>query len=287
MKLKAYAKINLTLDITGRREDGFHTLDTVMQSVSVFDMVELRRTEKPGVRVWCSKEYLPVDTKNTAYRAASLFLEYCGLTGGGVEISLEKSIPTRAGMGGGSADAAAVLRGLDRLFETKLPLSTLMELGSRVGADVPFCVRGGACRCTGIGETVEPVPVLPPCILVVCKPPAGMSTPRAYALIDRFPPARAQATPKMLRALGARDLRQIGQSLSNRFDQTMRLMQVKEIKRTMASAGALGAMMTGSGSAVYGIFDTPQKAENCRILLEGKGEIFMARPLTEAEAWAE
>lgn len=278
MIYKAYGKINLTLDVTGKREDGFHTLDTVMQSVSLYDEVEIVRGAASGVRLRCDREYLPIDTKNTAYRAANLFLEHCGLTGEGVEIALRKAIPSRAGMGGGSADAAAVLRGLDEMFETKLGLSVLMELGAGVGADVPFCVHGGTCRCTGAGEVVEPVSPLPDCFLVICKPPAGMSTPRAYALIDRYPLSRAQATPRMLEALEAGDLRQIGKRLSNRFDETMKLMQVKHIKKIMASAGAFGAMMTGSGSAVYGIFDGVQKAENCMQLLEGKGEIFLARP---------
>jgi len=278
MKIKAYAKINLTLDVTGKREDGFHTLDTVMQSVSLYDEVEIVRSKMSGVRLRCDREYLPIDTKNTAYRAAALFLEHCGLAGEGVEIALRKAVPSRAGMGGGSADAAAVLRGLDEIFETKLELPALMELGARVGADVPFCIHGGACRCTGVGEVVEPVSPLPDCFLVICKPPAGMSTPRAYALIDRYPLSRNLATPKMLEALEAGDLRQIGKRLSNRFDETMKLMQVKHIKKTMLSAGAFGAMMTGSGSAVYGIFDGRQKAENCMELLEGKGEIFLARP---------
>lgn len=278
MKIKAYGKINLTLDVTGKREDGFHTLDTIMQSVSLYDEVELVRSKTPGVRLRCDREYLPVDTKNTAYRAAALFLEYRGLLAEGVEIGLRKAIPSRAGLGGGSADAAAVLRGLDQLFETKLGLPALMELGAKVGADVPFCVHGGTCRCTGVGEIVEPVPAMPDCFLVICKPPAGISTPRAYALIDRYPLSRAQASPRMAEALEAGDLRQIGRQLSNRFDETMKLMQVKHIKKTMLSAGAFGAMMTGSGSAVYGIFDGKQKAENCRELLEGKGEIFLARP---------
>lgn len=285
MKIKAYAKINLTLDITGKREDGFHTLDTIMQSVSLYDEVELLRKEEPGLRLRCDKEYLPVDTKNTAYRAAALFLEYCGLAGKGVEVGLNKSIPTRAGLGGGSADAAAVLWGLDRLFETGLGFSKLIELGSRVGADVPFCVHGGTCRCTGVGEIVEPVSPMPPCFLVLCKPPAGMSTPRAYARVDRFPLSRVQATPKMLEALETGDLRQIGRRLSNRFDETMRLMQVKRIEKIMLSMGAFGSMMTGSGSAVYGVFDGEEKAENCAAILKSHGQVFLARPT--ADCWGE
>lgn len=280
MKVKAYAKINLTLDVTGRREDGFHTLDTVMQTVSLSDEVEMLREEEPGVRLRCSKQYLPVDERNTAYRAARYFFEHCGLKEAGVSISITKHIPSRAGMGGGSADAAAVLRGLNEMYETKLDTVVLMELGAKVGADVPFCVHGGTCRCTGVGEIVEPAAPLPDCFLVVCKPPAGMSTPRAYALIDRYPVSHSRATPKILEALEAGNLRQIGAQLSNRFDEIMKLMQVREAKKIMKSAGTLGTMMTGSGSAVYGIFDTEQKARNCMQLLEGKGKLFLLRPCT-------
>ena len=222
MKIKAYAKINLSLDVTGRREDGFHTLDTVMQSVALYDEVELKREKEPGVRLRCSKDYLPTDKRNTAYRAAQFFLEHCGITEEGVSLSIRKRIPSRAGMGGGSADAAAVLLGLDQLFETHLGLPALMELGAKVGADVPFCVHGGTCRCTGIGEVVEPVAPMPHCYLAICKPPAGMSTPRAYALLDDYPQTRNFGTPRMLSALEKGDLGRVAATLSNRFDETMR-----------------------------------------------------------------
>ena len=141
MKLKAYAKINLTLDITGRREDGYHTLDTVMHSVSVWDEVEIKKINKPGIRLFCNREYLPVDTKNTAFRAAQYFFERCGITGQGLSIHIRKYIPSRAGMGGGSADAAAVLHGLNQMFRAGLPLEALVELGGAV--DVIACASHG------------------------------------------------------------------------------------------------------------------------------------------------
>ncbi len=280
MKVKAYAKINLTLDVTGKREDGFHTLDTVMQSISLSDDVTLEQTAEPGVRMRCSKGYLPVNEKNTAYRAACLFFERCGIRSAGLVIDIQKRIPTRAGMGGGSADAAAVLRGLNELYGAGLKLPQLMELGEKIGADVPFCVHGGTCRCTGTGEILEPMPPLPACFLAVCKPPVGISTPRAYALLDSRPMSRVFSTPKMVTALETGDLRQIGKCLSNRFDQVMGLMQVRDVKKVMLAAGALGAMMTGSGSAVFGIFKTEAAARNALCLLESKGETFLASPCT-------
>ena len=257
MKLKAYAKINLTLDVTGRREDGYHTLDTVMQTISVWDEVEIKKINKPGIRLFCNREYLPVDTKNTAFRAAQYFFEHCGITGQGLAINLRKYVPSRAGMGGGSADAAAVLHGLNQMFKTNLPLETLVTLGARVGADVPFCMVGGTCRCQGIGEQVQKVSPLPDCWLVVCKPPAE----------------------KMVSLLSGGDLRRIGEAVANRFDETMKLQQVREIKRAMQNAGAFGSSMTGSGSAVFGIFDSEGAAQACMQQLEGKGRLYLARPL--------
>ena len=287
MKLKAYAKINLTLDVTGKREDGYHTLDTVMQTVSVWDELEIKKINKPGIRLFCNREYLPVDTKNTAFRAAQYFFEHCGITGQGLTIHIRKYVPSRAGMGGGSADAAAVLHGLNKMFKANLPLETLVELGAKVGADVPFCVVGGTCRCQGIGEQVEPVALMPDCWLVICKPPAGMSTPRAYALIDQFPLTRVQATGKMVNLLAGGDLRRIGEGLANRFDETMKLQQVREIKRILLSAGALGASMTGSGSAVFGIFDSEEAARASMQRLEGKGRLYLANPLDHGWDYAD
>ena len=278
MKFRAYGKINLTLDVLGRREDGYHLLDTVMQTVSIWDELEIQHSRQPGVHLQCNRESLPTDSKNTAFRAAQFFLEDRGLLNEGVYIFIRKYIPSRSGMGGGSADAAAVLRGLDEMFGTKLSTEKLMELGARVGADVPFCVMGGAARCTGVGADVEAVEGMPECWIVVCKPPTGMSTPRAYALLDQYPLSSTQATPRMLEALAAGNLRRIGRCVANRFDETIRLPAVRGLKRAMMEAGALGAMMTGSGSSVYGIFESEQRARECMERLGGMGKLFLVQP---------
>ncbi len=278
MKINAYGKINLTLDVVGRREDGYHLLDTVMQTISVWDELEIQHSRQPGVHLQCNRESLPTDSKNTAFRAAKFFLEDRGLQNEGVYIFIKKHIPSRSGMGGGSADAAAVLRGLNEMYETKLSAEKLMELGAKVGADVPFCVIGGAARCTGTGAQVEPIAPMPECWLVVCKPPTGMSTPRAYALLDQYPLSSVQATPRMLEAMAVGSLKRIGRSLANRFDETLRMAPVRALKRAMTDAGALGAMMTGSGSSVYGIFETEQRAREAMEQMVGMGKIFLAKP---------
>lgn len=279
MILRAWAKINLTLDVTGLREDGYHLLDTVMQTVSLHDRVELLLTEEPGVRLSADRKTLPVNEKNTAARAAHLFLAETGRAGAGVSIRLEKRIPSRAGLGGGSADAAAVLWGLNQLTGAGAPLDRLLAWGAEIGADVPFCLMGGTRRCRGVGERMEPAPPLPDCFILICKPPAGISTPRAYALLDRLPPTRAAATPRMLDALASGDLRRVGGALGNRFDQAVNLMPARRLERAMLASGAAGAMMSGSGSAVYGLFENEAAARACMALLADQGECFLCRPV--------
>ncbi len=278
MKVRAYGKVNLTLDVVGRRQDGYHLLDTVMQSVSVWDELDIQRSHEPGVHIQCNKDRLPTDSKNTVYRAAKFFLEDQGLEDRGVFVFIKKYIPSRSGMGGGSADAAAALRGLNEMFDTKLTTEQLMAIGAKVGADVPFCVKGGAARCTGVGDRVEPVNPLPDCWLLICKPPAGMSTPRAYSILDQYPLSSTQATPRMLEALEAGNLKRIGKALGNRFDETIRLSPVRALKRAMLDAGALGSMMTGSGSSVYGIFETEDRAREAMSWIDGMGRTFLAQP---------
>lgn len=278
MKVRAYGKLNLTLDVLGRRPDGYHLLDTVMQSISIWDELDIQTSRQPGVHLQCNKDRLPTDSKNTVYRAAKFFLEDCGLADQGVYIFIKKYIPSRSGMGGGSADAAAALRGLNEMFKAGLTTEQLMAIGARVGADVPFCVMGGAARCTGVGADVEPVAPLPDCWLVVCKPPAGMSTPRAYSILDQYPLSSTQATPRMLEALEAGNLKRVAKCLGNRFDETIRLAPVRALKRAMVDAGALGSMMTGSGSSVYGIFVSEDQAREALETIDGMGRTFLAQP---------
>ena len=275
--LEAPAKINLTLDILSRRADGYHDLRMVMQSVSLGDTVTVTETGD-GFALLAEGIALPAGKVTLEQRAAESFFRYLGRPMPGLEVRLRKRVPAYAGLGGGSADVAAVLRCLRALYAPELPRSALEEIGLAVGSDVPFCVHGGTCRCTGIGEVVEPVAPMPHCYLAICKPPAGMSTPRAYALLDDYPQTRNFGTPRMLSALEKGDLGRVAATLSNRFDETMRLTQVRQIKRMMLAAGALGAMMTGSGSAVYGLFDTKEKAENCLGVLEGRGKLYLCSP---------
>lgn len=278
MEMNAYAKINLSLDITGRREDGYHTLDTVMQSVTLADRVTAVLTETGEITLTCTKPHIPTDGKNTAFRAAQLFLDSTGLDFG-VKIHIEKHIPDEAGLGGGSADAAAVLRLLNRMAGEPLVTAELLYIGMQIGADVPFCVLNGTQRCGGIGEQMVPLRAMPACGLVLVKPPVGVSTPEAYRQCDTVPDSGERYSGALTRALERRSLAETAQALGNRFDDALQFPAVREIKEKLCALGALNACMSGSGSAVFGVFETPEKAEEAKTALGSVyGETFTAEP---------
>ncbi len=255
------AKINLSLDVVGRREDGFHLLESVMQTVDLYDRITVVRRQTgivldtPGVAL-CPPE------KNTATLAAAAFFAYTGIAAG-VALTVKKHIPHQAGMGGGSADAAGVLLLLDRLFDTRLTGEELCRLGLQVGADVPFCLIGGTALVTGIGEKIRPLPALPPCALVIAQPEDGISTADAYAALDRAAPTRRPDHAALLDGLQRGDLSAVCRQAVNVFDETTAPAGVIAIRKAMAAFSPLAAQMTGSGSAVFAIFDDPAAADAC------------------------
>lgn len=278
MDIKAYAKINLTLDIMKKRADGYHMLDTVMQRITLFDRLSITPINSGVISLKTNWDFLPCDKRNSAYLAASLFYQETGIQGG-VNINLQKWIPSRAGLGGGSADAAAVLCAMNKMYHAGLSQNRLLEMGAKIGADVPFCIIGGTCRCAGIGKEISPVSPMPDCLLVICKPPMGISTARAYAMIDQYPSPEKLYTPAMITALESGDIRDVAKALNNRFDTVMRLGQVNRIKGKMLQCGALGTLMSGSGSAVYGIFEKEDRARHCVGQLQENGQVFLTRPV--------
>lgn len=278
--VQAPAKVNLTLDIVGRREDGYHLLDMVMQSVDLCDLLLIARVEGEGIRVTCSRPVAPEDERNIVYRAAMHFFRGTGLPAQGLSIHLDKRIPVEAGMAGGSADAAAVLVGLDRLFGTSLSPEQLQEIGLCAGADVPFCLTGGCAFVQGIGERVTPLPPLPPCFFVAVKPPVGMSTAAAFRLYDSQPHVpRRPGAEAMLAAVRAGDLVAVGNNMHNIFEQIAPPAEVGAIKGTLLRSGALGAVMTGSGTAVVGLFEREEGARQALRNLRGQAaEAALVRP---------
>lgn len=280
LSLDAYAKINLTLDITGRRNDGYHTLNMVMQSISLADKIILSSENTGKIDIICGKEEIPCGKSNTIYRAAETFFIRAGLKTGGISFFIEKHIPSQAGLGGGSADAAAALKLLNEFYGTGFSNEELCELGQSVGADVPFCIVNGTALAQGIGEKMTPLAPLPACNVVIGKPSVGIGTREAYALADKYALGVTDFTGLMTGALKTGNLAGIASCLGNGFESIIKLKEVAEIKKAMLSSGALGASMTGSGSAVFGLFDSDEKAAACKTKLSEKyAEVFLCIPV--------
>ncbi len=281
MEVRACAKLNLTLDILGKREDGYHDLQMVMQSVDLADTLTVSPAQGAG-RMSTSLSYLPADGRNLAQMAAAAFRQATGLDCQ-VDIAIEKHIPVCAGMGGGSSDAAAVLRAMDRLAGTELPLQELARIGAAVGSDVPYCVIGGTALAEGRGERVTPLPALPPCHIVVCKPPFPISTPQLFSQVDVKRIVRRPDTAGLLAALDAGDLAGVARRVYNVFEDVLeprRRAEIDAIKSTLIDCGALGASMSGSGPTVFGLFDDPSAARMAHDRLARQyADVFLCRPV--------
>lgn len=258
----APGKINLALQILGRREDGFHLMEMVMQSVDLADRVMLTLGEGKEIRVQSDDAALPIGEDNLAVRCARAFFRETGLPETGIQIVIEKNIPMEAGIAGGSADGAAVLVGLNHLLEAGLSRERLCGIGVRAGADIPFCIIGATALALGIGDRVIPLPPLPECFLVIAKPEAGMSTPKAFRLFDEaggYSPSPYLSG--MMSALRAGSLEAVCGCMHNAFEARLAVPEVEELKRSLLGSGAMGAVMTGSGTAVIGLFLHKEKAE--------------------------
>ena len=260
---KAYAKLNISLDVSQRRADGYHDMVMVMQTVSLCDTLTLTPTSDGRVSAGSNLSFIPGDERNLAVKAAAKYLERIGETGQGIRIQIRKSIPVGAGMGGGSADAAAVLRGMNALYGAALSVAELEELGAQVGSDVPFCVAGGTRLAKGRGELLTPLPPMPACTFVICKPEFSVSTPELFRKLDQLSRRRHPDTAGIVAALEAGDLGNVCRRMYNVFEDVddRRMRTVSAIKSSLLDYGALGAVMTGTGSAVFGVFSGEAAAE--------------------------
>ena len=278
----AFAKLNLTLDVLGKREDGYHDLKSVMQTVSIRDDIEIDiGTGKPWV-LKCSKEGIPTDASNLAWKAADVFFKTTGKDPDGIEIRIVKRIPSGAGLGGGSADAAAVLRALNRYYDAPFSILALAELGASVGSDVPFCVLCGTAMVEGRGERLRKLPDMPDCVFVICKPDFSVSTPELYKKIDEVAIAKRPDNQAMESALLAGDLGRVAENLCNVFDPVVTAdhLELNYIKSIFNSYGSVGQQMTGSGSAVFAIVpDFEFAAVICSMLKDNYPEVFIAKPI--------
>ena len=254
----APAKLNLSLDVVGTLPGGYHDLDMVMQAITLHETLVLRRSRYLNVRMPGS--FVPVNEKNTAVKAALAFFHYTGLLAG-VDITIHKQVPVRAGMAGGSADAAGVLVGMNELYGARLSMSELCALGASIGADVPFALMGGTCRVKGIGDLLKPLPPCPDCFFVVVMPSVGISTPEAFQRYDRMGSPLHPDCDRQEAAIRAGDLPGLCAAAGNALEHCSGATETPAIRALLDEHGALTSLMTGSGAAVFGVFDAEDKAQ--------------------------
>ena len=272
MRLRALAKINLGLDILRKREDGYHEVRMIMQTIQMYDVLEMKRVRKPGISLSVNYSYIPNDERNLVYKAAKLLMDEFQVKGG-VDIHLEKFIPVAAGMAGGSSDAAAALVGINRLFKLGLSQKELMDRAVNIGADVPYCVMRGTALAEGIGEKLTSLPGVPMCYVLIGKPGINVSTKFVYGNLHLDEVTEHPDIDGMVEAIRNHDLYGITDRMGNVLESVTcpAYPVIDEIKAQMMKNGAVNAMMSGSGPTVFGIFDDPDKAEFARDQLKISG----------------
>ncbi|MGL5435963.1 MAG: 4-(cytidine 5'-diphospho)-2-C-methyl-D-erythritol kinase [Lachnospiraceae bacterium] len=262
--LKAYGKINLGLDVLRRREDGYHDVRMIMQTVGLFDRIDLTRQQDPGIQIETNLYYLPNNENNLVYKAAHLLMNEFGIQEG-LHIQLKKFIPVSAGMAGGSSDAAAVLFGVNKMFNLGLSINELMKRGVTIGADVPYCLLRGTALSEGIGEILTPLPPIPQCQVLIAKPGISVSTKFVYEnlRVNDLPAAQHPDIDRILNALNRRDIYGIADNLGNILENVTvkEYPVIQKIKNKMTEYGAIGSLMSGSGPTVFGLFTNPKTAE--------------------------
>ena len=280
--VKAHAKINLMLDINYKRTDNYHDLFMIMQSVGVFDTVSVEKIKGRDIIISCNIDDIPLDEKNIAHKAAAAFFKANKIRKTGIHIDITKRIPHAAGLAGGSADGAAVLVALNELYETGLSEDELCDIGVKIGADVPFCIKGGTLLSQGIGEVLSKVKPLRKCFIVLAKPDCSVNTGAAYSQFDEFGKTHYPNQLEFLKAIQSRDLKKICSRLENVFEQFIEVENRYDIKDVMRKNGALGACMSGSGPTVYGIFETKENAEKAASeLTELAKDIYVCTPVSK------
>lgn len=280
MLIKAYAKINISLDVVGKREDEYHLLRMIMQTIDLYDHINVKKYDN-GIKITCNKAYVPTDERNLAYKAADLFINTYDIDGG-VEIYLKKNIPVAAGLAGGSTDAAAVLKAMRNLYKPEISDDELMKLGLKIGADVPYCIVGGTALCEGIGEKITKLAAFKNHILIVVKPSFGVSTKEVYKNLDINKINKHPDTELLIKSMEEENLFRVSKNMKNVLENvTLRKhMIIKNIKKELLDMGAIGALMSGSGPTVFAFFEDILKAQICYDKIKKKyKEVFITRTI--------
>ena len=280
MKVKAYAKINISLDVIGKREDGYHLLKMIMQTIDLYDLIDIKKIEN-GIKLECDKYYVPTDEKNIAYKAALLFKEKYHINDG-VYINITKNIPVCAGLAGGSTDAAAVLKAMNNIFNINASDEELKKLAVKLGADVPYCINGGTALCEGIGEKITQLKPFKDKILILIKPSFGISTKEVYKEFNLEKVFFHPDTENLIKAIEKDDLYFVSKNMKNLLEnvsikKNKTIMHIKDDIKTM---GCMGTMMSGSGPTVFAFFDDMFKAQKCYDKMKKKyNDVFITRTI--------
>lgn len=281
VKIKSYAKVNLTLEVINKREDGYHNLETIIQSIDISDLITIRerkaQTQKQ-IKITCDHPQVPKGKKNLAYQAARLIIEERGIDKK-IEIGIEKNIPVAAGLAGGSSNAAAVLLGLNKLWNLNLGSKKLRELGLGLGADIPFCLKGGTILVKGKGERLMPLAGAPSFFLVLIKPDFPLSTSWVYKNLDLSIASSGAGSQAMISAIREGDVERIANNLSNRLESVaiVKYPVIAKLKQRLKAAGALGVLMSGSGPTVFGVFPSWAEAKKAGRRLNKAGQVFVVK----------
>ncbi len=278
ISLNAHAKINLSLNVLGKREDGYHTLQMIMQTIQLHDTISIHQIPE-GVEINCDAPYVPNNSSNIAYKAAEAMLYSFGIKSG-VRIDIQKRIPVAAGLAGGSTDAAAVIKGINELFKLGIDQKELMKLGKTIGADVPYCIMGGTALAEGIGEVLTPLPDFGGVAVLLIKPRVGVSTAWVYKNLDLSKVSERPEIDKLLTAIGDRDIRTLSSEMKNVLESVTvnKYPVIEKIKKELIRLGAAGSMMSGSGPTVFGIFEDTEKAKFAyERLKDGKDECILTQ----------
>ncbi len=260
IEVKAYAKINLMLDIVSTRTDGYHDLFMIMQSIGVYDTITVEKIKGRNIKITCNIDDIPLDERNIVHKAATAFFKYNHIKSRGVHIDIKKRIPHAAGLAGGSADGAGVIVALNKLYNTNLSEDELCSIGVKIGADVPFCIKGGTLLAQGIGDVLNKVKPLRQCFIVIAKPDFGVNTGSAYHQFDENGKEHTPDKFGMLCAMQSRDLDLICSKMENVFEQFIEVPNRIDIKQIMRENGAVGTCMSGSGPTIFGIFKNKEDA---------------------------
>lgn len=282
VEVKAYAKINLMLDIVATRKDGYHDLFMIMQSVGIYDTVTVEKVKGKNITLSCNIDSIPLDNKNIAYKAAEAFFKANKIKNTGIHIDIIKRIPHQAGLAGGSADGAAVIVALNKIYKTNLTDKEMCAIGVKIGADVPFCICGGTLLAQGIGEVLTPVKPLRKCFVVLAKPEYGVNTGNAFKQFDEDGKTHTPDKLGMLYAMQSRNLEEIGSKMENVFEQFIEVPDRVDIKNTMRNNGAIGTCMSGSGPTVFGLFNTKEEASKAADDLKKYAkDIYVCQPVSK------